>query len=140
MPVLRGAAGRLTPKLDSGSLGARRTAFGSGMYSLVALVASHCVFVLSSGLGTASVAGVVVLAFLLSARAFWATLSLQPFVAHQTPALAGDPPGHARARLSGHIWLRVGTSTTGLYARTFELRRREQTYTHPHAQAVGIIR
>jgi hypothetical protein len=110
------------------------------MYFLVALVASDWGLFSSSSLGASSAAGVAVLAFLLSARAFWAFLFLQPFVARQTPAIAGDPPGHARARLCGHIWLWVGDSTTGFYARNFELRRREQNITLPFAQAVGIVR
>ena len=110
------------------------------MYFLVALVASDWGLFSSSNLGASSAAGVAVFAFLLSARAFWAFLFLQPFVARQTPAIAGDPPGHARARLSGHIWLWVGDSTTGFYARNFELRRREQNITLPFAQAVGIVR
>ena len=118
----------------------RRTAFGSGMYFLVALVASHCVLISSSTLGAASVAGVAVLALLLSARAFCAPLFLQPFVARQTPAVAGDPPGHARARFSGRIGLWVGDLTTGLQARTFGTRGREQDYTPPQMQAVPIIR
>ena len=110
------------------------------MYFFVALVASHCVLVSASAFGVSFAAGVAVLSLLLSARAFWAPLFLQPFVARQTPAFAGDPPGHARARFSGRIWLWVGDSTTGLYARTCELRRREQVYTLPQAQAVGIVR
>jgi hypothetical protein len=110
------------------------------MYFLVALVASHCVFVSSSDLGTSLVAGVVVLALLLSVRAFCALLFLQPFVSRQkTPAVAGDPPGHARARFSGRIWLWVGELTTGLQTR-FGSRGREQDYTIPQAQAVGIVR
>jgi hypothetical protein len=110
------------------------------MYFVVALVASHCVLVSSSSLGTALVAGVAVLGFLLSLRAFYAPLIFQPFVTRQTPALIGDPPGHARARLSGRIWLWVGDLTTGFHARTFERRKREQTYALPIAQVVGIVR
>ena len=110
------------------------------MYFLVALVASDCVLFSSSSFGAALAAGVAVLAFLLSARAFWAFLFLQPFVARQTPANAGDPPGHARARLSGRIWLWVGDSTTGFKARNFELRRREQSLNPSQAQVVAIVR
>ena len=110
------------------------------MYFLVALVASDCVLISSNSFGASSAAGAAVLALLLSARAFWAFLFLQPFVARQTPATAGDPPGHARARLSGHIWLWVGDSTTGFKARNFELRRREQNLTRSLVQAVAIVR
>jgi hypothetical protein len=110
------------------------------MYFLVALVASDWGLFSSSSLGACSAAGVAVLVLLLSARAFWAFLFLQPFVARQTPAIAGDPPGHARARLRGHIWLWVGDSTTGLKARNFELRRREQNITLPRVQVVAIVR
>jgi hypothetical protein len=110
------------------------------MYFVVASVASNCVLISSSDLGTALVAGVAVLGLLLSARAFYAQLFLQPFVARQVPALAGDPPGHARARFRVP-YLAVGRGfDDGIPTLDFELRGREQTSGTLHAQAVAIVR
>jgi hypothetical protein len=107
------------------------------MLFVVALVASYCVLI-SSPSATASLAvGGVGIALLLSTRAYCALF--QPFVDRHRSAQAGDPPGHARARRRGHVWLRISALTDGLLPRPFEVRRREHSLL-PVAVPARIVR